>query len=53
MDETLRKAVGRFLDQIEAEDLVEDLLLVEVDWGKHTPQPLDGLDRVFQAYFWG
>jgi hypothetical protein len=39
MDEILHKAIKHFLDQID--DVVEDLLLIEVDWGDHTPPVTD------------
>ena len=51
MDETLSKAVKHFLSQID--EVVEDLLLIEVDWGKHTPAATDEPVNVdFQGSKW-
>lgn len=38
MDEMLRKAIVNLLEEFEQGDqIVEDLLLIEVDWGTHSP----------------
>jgi len=51
MDEILHKAIKHFFDQID--DVVEDLLLVEVDWGDHTPSVTDDQAEVsFQGARW-
>ena len=51
MDEILHKAIKHFLDQID--DVVEDLLLIEVDWGDHTPPVTDEQTEVnFQGEKW-
>jgi len=51
MDEPLQKAVNFLLDQIE--EIVDDLLLVEVDWGEDTPAVTDETVEVnFQGGRW-
>jgi len=51
MDEALQKAVNFLLDQIE--EIVDDLLLVEVDWGEDTPAVTDETVEVnFQGGKW-
>jgi hypothetical protein len=54
MDETLRKAIEHLLQQIEQGDgIVEDLLLIEVDWGQHTPTVSDQpIEMEFQGRRW-
>ena len=54
MDETLRKAIGYLLEQIEhGDEIVGDLLLIEVDWGQHTPPVSDQPAEVeFQGRQW-
>jgi len=51
MDEILHKAIKYFLDQID--DVVKHLLLIEVDWGEHTPPVTDDQAEVsFQGTRW-
>jgi hypothetical protein len=51
MDETLSKALAHLLEQID--EVVEELLLVEVDWGEHTPAVTDEPVEVdFQGSKW-
>ena len=54
MDETLHKAITHLLTQLEQGDqVIEGLLLIEVDWGHHTPPPTDDLlDVSFQGAKW-
>lgn len=37
MDGTLLKAINHLLQSISDDEMVDDLLLIEVDWGDHTP----------------
>lgn len=54
MDETLRKAIAHLLGQLEqGNEFVENLLLIEVDWGDHTPAVTDDPVEVdFQGTQW-
>jgi len=55
MDETLYKAVTHLLlRQLEqGDEVVEDLLLIEVDWGDHTPAVTDeAVETSFQGATW-
>jgi hypothetical protein len=54
MDETLCKAIAHLLGQLEqGNELVENLLLVEVDWGDHTPAVTnDPVEVDFQNAKW-
>lgn len=54
MDEALRKAIVHFLRQVERGDqLVEDLLLISVDWGDDTPSVTDDSTSLdFQGTDW-
>jgi len=54
MDETLRRAMTHLLKQLEQGDqLIEDLLLIEVDWGAFTPGTTDDIVEVeFQGRRW-
>jgi len=51
MDETLCRAINHLLAQVD--DIVEDLLLVELDWGNHTPPVTNEvLETDFQGARW-
>jgi hypothetical protein len=54
MDETLDKAILHFLGQLEqGDDVVDDLLLIEVDWGERTPPVTDEqIEVTFQGARW-
>ena len=55
MDETLRKAIAKLLEEFEQGDqIVEDLLLIEVDWGTHSPTIDDDqhIEVRFQGQLW-
>jgi hypothetical protein len=54
MDETLRKAIAHLLEQLErGDEVVEDLLLIEVDWGAFTPSATgDPIEVDFQGTRW-
>jgi hypothetical protein len=52
MDETLLKAINNLLNRITAH-IVSDLLLIEVDWGDHTPAMTHQVTQVtFQGASW-
>jgi hypothetical protein len=51
VDETLRKAINHLLDQVN--EVVKDLLLIEVDWGDHTPVATgEVVEITFQGMSW-
>lgn len=51
MDSTLNEALQHLLDEID--EVVQDLLLIEVDWGQHTPFVDDTVTEVgFQGANW-
>jgi hypothetical protein len=53
MDKTLIKAIGHLLESIGDDEMVDDLLLIEVDWGEHTPTPVDEPSETnFQGAKW-
>jgi hypothetical protein len=53
MDDTLLKALKLLLEQIDQSEVVEDILLVEVDWGDLlSPEEDEILAVKFQASDW-
>jgi hypothetical protein len=53
MDPMLRQAIARLLDTLDADQLVTDLLIIEVDWGKDAPAVQDDAEEVqFQGVRW-
>lgn len=54
MDESLRQALRHLLEEIErGEEVVQNLLLVELDWGPHTPPVADESAEIeFQGRPW-
>ena len=53
MDDTLLSAIGLLLDQIDQSEVVEDLLLIEVDWGGLLGSPTDEIRTIkFQSENW-
>lgn len=53
MDDTLLSAIQSLLSQINRSEVVEDLLLIEVDWGNLLNYPTDEISTIqFQAASW-
>jgi hypothetical protein len=53
MDETLHKAVRYLLRDLEKERLVDDLVLIELNWTEDVPPFTDGADKIaFQGANW-
>lgn len=53
MDPILHQAIARLLAVIEADQLVTDLLVIEVDWGQNAPAAQDSGEKVqFQGALW-